>query len=208
MQQQSGMQKSAFILIPVANGTEEMEAVILIDILRRAGAKVIVASVEKDVVVTGANQIKIQADMLLTDLVKIVDNKIQLLQKQDKFDYILLPGGEKGAKKLSETKELIQLLREQKDSKKYLGAICHSVTSVLGQHELLKGNKITTYPCGQQQNIKDCNIVKDKFVSDGNVITTQGPGTTAEMAIHIVKEIFGKEHAQNIADKMVLHLSA
>jgi len=106
MQQQSGMQKSAFILIPVANGTEEMEAVILIDILRRAGAKVIVASVEKDVVVTGANQIKIQADMLLTDLVKIVDNKIQLLQKQDKFDYILLPGGEKAPRNFQRQRSL------------------------------------------------------------------------------------------------------
>eukprot|EP00357_Protocruzia_adherens_P028854 CAMPEP_0115007546 /NCGR_PEP_ID=MMETSP0216-20121206/21266_1 /TAXON_ID=223996 /ORGANISM="Protocruzia adherens, Strain Boccale" /LENGTH=172 /DNA_ID=CAMNT_0002374553 /DNA_START=32 /DNA_END=550 /DNA_ORIENTATION=+ len=129
--------QSKTVLIPVANGTEEIEAVSLIDILRRSGADVTVASVgEREVVMSRG--VRLVADCLITDVEK------------QKFDLIACPGGLMGAENLRDCPTLIAMLKGQKSSKRLFAAICASPAVVLHAHGLLEGLDAVGYPTFQE----------------------------------------------------------
>ncbi|WOL08268.1 hypothetical protein Cni_G17021 [Canna indica] len=178
------------ILVPIANGSEEMEAIIIVDILRWAEANVIVASVEDKLEITASRKVKLVADMLLDEAIKL------------KYDLILLPGGLTGAQTFSSSEKLINLLREQEVSSKFYGAICASPAIVLEPHGFLKGKKATAYP-SLCDKLSDQSYCDNRVVVDGNVITSRGPGTSMEFALAIVQKILGYQKFVEVAKGLV-----
>jgi 4-methyl-5(b-hydroxyethyl)-thiazole monophosphate biosynthesis len=177
------------VLIPIANGTEELEAIGIIDTLRRAGAEVTIASVQ-NLEITGANGIKIIADKLITDC------------ENEKYDLIALPGGLPGARYLHDNPILTKLLKKQAEQGKLYGAICASPVVVLQKHNLLENKKATAYPAmAEQLRIQDS--ITENVVVDGNCITSKGPGTVLHFAMQLVESLFGKEKADEIKGQML-----
>ncbi|RZB83118.1 Protein DJ-1-like B isoform C [Glycine soja] len=178
------------ILVPIANGSEEMEAVIIIDILRRAKAKVVVASVEDKLEIVASRKVKLEADMLLDEATKL------------SYDLIVLPGGLGGAQTFANSETLVSLLKKQRESNKYYGAICASPALVLEPHGLLKGKKATAFPV-MCDKLSDQSEVENRVVVDGNLITSRGPGTSIEFALAIVEKLFGRKLALELANAVV-----
>ncbi|VAH58979.1 unnamed protein product [Triticum turgidum subsp. durum] len=171
------------VLVPVANGSEEIEALNLIDVLRRAGANVTVASVEDTLqIVTRRHKFNLIADMMLDEAAKM------------EFDLIVMPGGLSGAQKFASTDKLVDLLKKQAGSGKAYGAICASPAHVLEPHGLLKGKKATAFP-PMAHLLTDRSLCENRVVIDGNLITSRAPGTATEFALAIVEKLFGREKA-------------
>ncbi|XP_044447097.1 protein DJ-1 homolog B-like, partial [Triticum aestivum] len=179
------------VLVPVANGSEEIEALNLIDVLRRAGANVTVASVEDTLqIVTRRHKFNLIADMMLNEAAKM------------EFDLIVMPGGLSGAQKFANTDKLVDLLKKQAGSGKPYGAICASPAHVLEPHGLLKGKKVTAFP-PMAHLLTDQSLCENRVVIDGNLITSRAPGTATEFALAIVEKLFGREKAVSIAKEFV-----
>ncbi|KAH9722957.1 protein DJ-1 [Citrus sinensis] len=174
------------ILVPIANGSEEMEAVIIIDILRRAKANVVVASVADKLEILASCQVKLVADMLIDEAAKL------------SYDLIVLPGGLGGAQAFAKSKKLVNMLKKQKESNRPYGAICASPALVLEPHGLLKGKKATAFPamCNKLSNQSE---IENRVVVDGNLVTSRGPGTSMEFALAIVEKFFGRNKALELA---------
>ncbi len=163
-------------LIPVANGTEDIEAVTLIDVLRRAGFSVIVASVGSAREVTCANGTRIVADTLHADVAG------------RSFGLIALPGGMPGAEHLRDTPALIAQLRAQDARGALFGAICASPGVVLGTHGLIGARRATAYP-GFEGLLPAGSFVDQRVVRDGHLVTSRGPGTALEFALALVEAL-------------------
>lgn len=175
------MKKKA--LITIAEGFEEIEAITVIDILRRAEIVVTVASLKSDRLVEGRSEIVIEAD---TDL--------HIALEQD-YDIIILPGGGLGTKNLRESQHLIAALKKQNTAKKFIAAICAAPT-VLLDAGVLK-NKAYTAHYSVKKELP--NILEDqKVVIDGNIITSQGPGTSIQFALAIVSTLLSESKSKEI----------
>jgi len=158
------------LIIPLAEGFEEIEAVAVIDILRRANIKVDVVGID-DEIVSGRNGIKILCDKIITDV------------KPEDYDGIVLPGGNPGYKNLENNQQVINFIKAFESRGKLIAAICASPT-ILEKIGVLEGKKATCYPA-MKDRLK--NFVDERVVVDKNVITSQGPGTAIEFALEIVK---------------------
>ncbi|GER29172.1 class I glutamine amidotransferase-likesuperfamily protein [Striga asiatica] len=178
------------ILVPIANGTEEMEAVIIIDVLRRAKAEVVVASVESQLEILASRNVKLVADVLLDEVIS------------HPFDLIVLPGGLGGAQAFANSEKLVNLLKKQSESNKFYGAICASPALVLEPHGLLKGKKATAFPA-MCNKLSDTTEAESRVVVDGNLVTSRGPGTTMEFALVIAEKFSGREKALEVAKTML-----
>ncbi|MFZ8830006.1 MAG: DJ-1 family glyoxalase III [Candidatus Aenigmatarchaeota archaeon] len=160
------------LIVPLSEGFEEIEAVAVIDILRRANIKVDVVGVE-DEIVSGRNGIKILCDKIITDV------------KPEDYDGIVLPGGNPGYKNLENNQQVINFIKYFNSKGKLIAAICAAPT-ILESIGILEGKKATCFP---KMKDKIRNYVDEKVVVDGNIITSQGPGTAIEFALEIVKLI-------------------
>ncbi|KAH9778914.1 protein DJ-1 [Citrus sinensis] len=178
------------ILVPIANGSEEMEAVMIIDILRRAKANVVVASVEDKLEILASRQIKLVADVLIDEAAKL------------SYDLIVLPGGLGGAQAFAKSDKLVNMLKKQKESNRPYGAICASPALVLEPHGLLKGKKATAFPA-MCNKLSDQSEIENRVVVDGNLITSRGPGTSMEFALAIVEKFLGRNKALELAKIML-----
>ncbi len=183
----------AAVLLPLAEGFEEVEAVGLIDVMRRGGIEVRIAYIDDRLshgkVVTGANGIGVKADTALKNII------------YDDFDMMVLPGGWDGTYALAEHKHVIELVQEFK-AKKIIGAMC-AAPFVLKKAGVL-GNDYTCYP-GAKDEIDHPGYRDDlKVVTDGNVMTSQGPGTALCFGLAIVERLVGKESMQAVKDGMLL----
>ncbi len=182
----------AAVLLPLAEGFEELEAVGLIDTMRRGGIEVRVVYIGDELhgaLVTGANGISIQADMSINNV--IVDD----------FDMMVLPGGWDGTYALAENRRVIELVQEFKE-KKIIGAIC-AAPFVLKKAGVL-GSEYTCYP-GAKDEINHPGYREDvKVVTDGNVMTSRGPGTAVCFGLAIVERLVGKESMQAVKEGMLL----
>ncbi|RBQ31750.1 DJ-1 family protein [Arcobacter sp. FW59] len=178
----------AKILVAIANGFEEIEAVSIIDIARRADIEVTIAGVE-DINLIGAHNIQIKADV-----------KIEEVSTQN-FDMIVLPGGLPNAFTLAEDKNVQRLLKEFKENNKKIGAIC-AAPYALHKADVLEGN-YTCYPSFEKK-IKDDGYYDDKdVVTDNNIITSKGPATSIFFALEIVKTLKGEEVYKAIKDGLL-----
>jgi len=168
----------AKVCVPLAEGFEEIEAVSLIDVMRRGGIEVIVAGVEKELII-GANGITVKAD---TDIKEV---------KADDLDMVVLPGGWGGTHILAEEESVQQLLRDMKEKEKIVGAIC-AAPFALKQAGVLNDH-YTCYPSVEEQIGTDGYTDKEKVVIDGNVMTSRGPGTAICFGLAIVRKLVGED---------------
>ena len=174
----------ATILIPLATGFEEIEAVSLIDVLRRAELNVIVASLQNNLQVTGANQISVVADRTIDGITS------------DDIDMILLPGGWGGTDILATDDNVQTLLKDMNKKNKFIGAIC-AAPYALKSAGLLPDN-FTCYP-GAKDSIRDEGYTEAKqVVEDGNIITSRGPGTALCFGLYLVKKFAGEKMYQDL----------
>ncbi|KAK9705553.1 hypothetical protein RND81_07G065900 [Saponaria officinalis] len=177
------------VLIPVAEGCEEIEIATIADVLRRANVNVVIASVEKSQQIVASHGTKIIAD-------KLID-----LAAESTYDLIILPGGLKGSKQLSKSKVLKKLLKEQESGGRMYGAVSSSL-ALLQKQGLLKDKAIAT---GSPVSGKSTSKVveKVKVVIDGKLITSKGLGTTVDFALAIVSKLFGHTRARSVAEGIV-----
>ena len=166
------------LLVLISNGFEEIEAISIIDVCRRAGIEVITAGVE-DNILTGAHNIKIETDKKISEV------------SSDNFDMIALPGGLPNAFTLAENSDVQRLLKEFKEKNKKIAAIC-AAPYALHKANVLNEN-YTCYPSFEEK-IKDEGYINNKnIVIDSNVVTSKGPATAMEFALEIVKILEGDE---------------
>ena len=177
-------------LVPIADGTEELEAVTIIDILRRAEVDVTVASVGS-LQIKASRQVNLVADCQIAECT------------QNQHDCIALPGGLPGAEHLRDCPELITMLKAQKQSPRIYAAICASPAVALAPHGLLDDKKATCYPSAADQ-LPDQSQTQKTVVVDGNCITSQGPGTAIEFALELVSQLCGKAKADQVASGMLV----
>jgi 4-methyl-5(b-hydroxyethyl)-thiazole monophosphate biosynthesis len=178
------------VLVPIADASEDIEAVATIDVLRRAGAEVTVASVAGRQV-TASRGTKITADALIAECV-------------DKdYDCIALPGGMPGSERLRDSEPLIAMLRKQKQAGRLIAAICAAPAVVLKHHGLLENVKATCHPAFHDR-IDPQYLSRNPVVTDANIITSQGAGTAIEFALTIVEHLIGRAKSKEIAAAMVV----
>lgn len=178
------------IAVHLAEGFEEIEAVSIIDVLRRAGFEVKVVSVSGTLEVTGSHQIKITSDVLFEDV------------NYSELDMLVLPGGMPGAKNLKEHIGLAEQIVNFNDSGKPLGAIC-AAPLVFGNLGILKDIKATCYP-GFEGELHGAIVTENNVELAGSVVTGKGAGVAIDFALKIVEMFQGKEAANELAVKMIV----
>jgi len=177
------------VLVAIADGIEEIEAVCIIDTLRRGGAEVTVASVDS-LQVTASRGVKLVADKLIADCAG------------ETFDLIVLPGGMPGAEHLRDCGALAEMLKAQKAAGRMYGAICASPAVVLGHHGLLGDKRATCHPA-LRDKLVCAKKSDDRVVADGTCVTSRGPGTAIEFALELVGQLFGDERMRQVAEPML-----
>lgn len=177
------------VLVVLADGFEEIEAVTPIDILRRAGVEVIVAGVGKRDIL-GAHEISIETDVMLE-------------QYQGLPDAIVLPGGMPGAKNLSESDSLKDLLIKMRKANKLIAAICASPAVVLAPTGILDGKKATCYPGFENELGPKVTFTTDRVVKDGQVVTSRGPGTALEFSLELVNQLVGTSTQEKLSQAVI-----
>ncbi len=180
------MAKTAIFL---ADGFEEIEALTVVDLLRRAGIEITMTSIMGKKSVTGSHNIKVEADELIEDL------------DFDSVDMIILPGGMPGTKNLDSCEPLKAKIRKFNDSGKLLAAICAAPT-VYGKMGLLKGKRATCYP-GCEGDLLGADLQTTEVAQDGNFITSRGMGTAIPFGLAIIAQFQGPSSAQDMANKIV-----
>lgn len=178
-------------LIPVTDGTEELEAVAIIDILRRADIEVTVASTTDSKQIHCSRGITLVADTLISDCL------------QETYDLVALPGGIPGAQNLRDSVELTTILKNQHREGRYYGAICASPAVILGHHGLLEGKKATCHP-GFADQMKNRDQSQALVVIDGNCITSRGAGTAVDFALSLVEILMGRDSRQAVEDGLAM----
>lgn len=171
------------VLVPLAEGFEELEAVTIIDILRRAGLEVVVASLATSPV-TGAHGIRLAADTPLAALA------------EQEFDMIALPGGMPGAEHLKKDARVAGIIRRLHASGRPVAAIC-AAPMVLAAAGALEGRRATSYP-GFLEDAAGATVVNEAVVADRGVITSRGPGTALDFALTLVAELLGPAMRQQV----------
>ena len=182
------MPKTALVIL--AEGFEEVEAIAPIDVLRRAGVRVTLAGVNS-LTVKGSRNIGVQADALLRDI-------------KDLPDAVILPGGLPGAANLAKSVEVTKLIKQMNAAGKLVAAICAAPAAVLAPLGILDGKKATCYPGCETDFSGKIGHSKERVVVDGNIITSQGPGTALEFALLIAARLVGQEMADTVRSKMLV----
>ncbi len=176
------------ILIPLADGLEEIEAVTCIDVLRRAGI---------DVITTGLNNKKIKGSH---DIIIEADKKIDEIKAED-FDGIMLPGGMPGTENLKNNKKVLKVINSLYEKNKLVAAIC-AAPMVLEKAGILKGHNATSYP-GFDKEMPSCEYQEERVVIDSNLITARGPGVALEFALAVVSYLAGEEKSSTLKEQML-----
>jgi len=176
------------VYVHFADGFEEIEAITVLDVLRRAGIDAQSVSVTGNLLVMGAHSIPIKADALFDDAA------------YEDCDMIVLPGGMPGSTGLWKHQGLAEKIRNFSAQGKWLAAIC-AAPMVFGQMGLLKGRKAICYP-GFEDKLLGAKIGKHNVEIDGKIITSKGPGTAMEFALTLVEVLQNKEAVKNLRESM------
>ncbi len=175
------------VAVLLADGLEEIEAVTIIDVLRRAGVDVVAAGVG-GTDIDGSHEIFLRADCAFADI------------QEEVFDAVVLPGGEPGTTNLEENPSVASFLKRHDDKGKLLGAIC-AAPRVLAEEGILDGDPATSHP-GVADRMDRTDYRTDEVVQSGRVFTSRGPGTAIPFALSLVEELAGEEKARELADYM------
>jgi len=174
------------VLVPLAEGFEEIEASSVIDVLRRADIDVTTAGLPSSMI-KGAH-----------DVTFITDKRFEELNL-DKFDALVLVGGNPGYINLGKSQNIINAIKKFNKENKLVAAICAS-PSVLAKANILENRKATIYPGMERQIPRPRD---GKVIVDGNILTSQGPGTSIEFALKLVEILAGKSVAENVKKGLV-----
>lgn len=181
------MKRLAVIL---AEGFEEIEAIGIIDVLRRADFEVTSVSISGNTEVTGSHQIKVLADKLFEDV------------NFDTYDMIILPGGMPGSRNLNEHSGLREEMLSFHEQNKWLGAIC-AAPLVFGNLGILKNRKATCYP-GYENQLHGAVVTQEETEVSGRIVTGKGAGVAIQFALKIVEQFKGEQIAAELARKMMV----
>ena len=180
------------VLVPIAPGFEEIEAITVTDILRRAGAKVTIAATAEGII-KGSRGIKIEPDTLL-DSVMNVD-----------FDLICLPGGQPGTDNLKNDPRILNLLAKMFEHEKLIAAIC-AAPIILKKANIIKNHYLTSHPSVQSE-FNSKNYLFDRVVVDEKLITSQSPGTAMEFALKLVEILFDSNRLNKVNSGVLAKIS-
>ncbi len=180
----------AKVLVPLAQGCEELEAITIIDLLRRAEIEVTTAGLDQDTI-TASRGVKLVPD---TDL----DTALE-----DDYDMVVLPGGLPGADHLDNDPRVIELLKKMAASDKFTAAIC-AAPKALAHAGVLDGKKATSYP-GFLENLDlpNTQLSEQSVVKDGKVITSRGPGTAMDFALELIEVLVGVDKRNEVESALV-----
>ena len=176
-------------LVPLANGFEEIEAMTIVDVLRRGGVQVVAASVHDSPDVEGAHGLHVRADALLSDVA------------DDGYDAVVLPGGGKGTENLKNSDTLFRILRRQAEAGRLLCAICAAPTVLVEAEVVPQGVHMTCYPTCQM--LLDRPWTPAPVVADANFITGQAPGTAMLFSLVVLNALAGEKVSSKVAREMV-----
>ena len=181
------------VLLRLADGFEEVEALTVVDYLRRKDISCETCSIKKETKVKGAHGISVEADVTL-DEIKVVDD----------YDGIVLPGGLPGATNLRDDERVIGLVRKLNKNKKLVAAIC-AAPIVLERAGIIEEKDVTSYP-GLEGDLKGANYSEELVVEDGNIITARGPAVAVYFALKIVEYLVGKESVKELKEDILLDM--
>ena len=167
----------ASVLVPLAQGCEELEAITIVDLMRRAGI---------DVVTAGLDDQPVKASR---GTVLVPDTTLDEALKHD-YDMVVLPGGLPGADHLDNDPRIHGLLKNMVASGRYTAAIC-AAPKVFAHGGLLEGRKVTSYP-GVLDGIDGIDYRTEAVVEDGTIITSRGPGTAMDFTLVLIERLVGK----------------
>ena len=178
------------LYVHLAEGFEEIEAMTIIDVLRRAGLNVISVSVTGNRIVKGSHNIEMKADLLFDDV------------DFESGEMIILPGGMPGSKNLNEHAGLKQQIVEYQKSGKYLAAIC-AAPIVFGNLGILNGKRAVCYP-GYEAHLTGADVQSNSYIVDSNIITGRGVGAALNFSLEIVRILAGEERALQLRKAMLV----
>lgn len=176
---------SAAVLL--ADGLEEIEAVTIIDVLRRADVDVTTVGLD-GTGIDGSHEISLEADTTLSEV------------QNEKFDVVILPGGEPGTTHLNEDPRVKELLKEQHEQGRNIAAIC-AAPRVLASSGLLDDKSATSHK-GVKDQLENAEYAEQPVVTSGRIVTSRGPGTAIPFALELVRQLVGDEKADELADYM------
>ncbi|MFA5626350.1 MAG: DJ-1 family glyoxalase III [Thiohalomonadaceae bacterium] len=180
----------ARVLVPLAPGCEELEAVTIINLLRRADIEVISASLDSGPV-KGAHNIILQADTTLDEALK------------SDYDMVVLPGGGPGSDRLDQDPRIEAVLQKMASAEKYTAAIC-AAPKVLGRIGLLTGKRATSYPgVVDKMALPEVTYLNEAVVQDGKVITSRGPGTAIDFALQLIEVLTNRARREQVEAGLV-----
>ena len=175
----------ANVLVPLAQGCEELEAITVIDLLRRAGINVVTAGLDGQPVTASRGSVLVP-DVSLDEVL------------QDDFDMIVLPGGLPGADHLKNDPRILELVQRLSGDDKYTAAIC-AAPRVLVQAGVLDGRRVTSFPGAIDPTaVPGLVYVDEPVVTDGKVITSRGPGTAMDFALQLIESLAGREQRDKV----------
>ncbi len=175
----------ASVLVPLAQGCEELEAVTIIDLLRRAGIEVVSAGLDAEPVRASRGTVLIPDTTLDAAL-------------EREYDMVVLPGGLPGADHLDRDPRIHDLLQRMAGAGRYTAAIC-AAPKVLANAGILEGKRATSFPgVLAETGFPVADVLEAPVVTDGNVITSRGPGTAMDFALELVQTLAGRERRDQV----------
>ncbi|MDR0357075.1 MAG: DJ-1/PfpI family protein [Clostridiales Family XIII bacterium] len=178
------------VYVHFADGFEEMEALVPVDALRRAGIETKMVSIMGRLNVRGAHDVEVASDILFEDA------------DYDSCEMIVLPGGSEGADHLRAHEGLTKKILSFADQGKNLAAICASPAVVFGSLGILRGKRATCYP-GLENEMEGAIRAEGNAVRDGNIITSRGPATAPDFAFALIEMLKGAEIKEEVAARML-----
>ena len=175
------------VCVLLAEGFEEIEALTVSDIMRRANLTCDLVSINSGNKVKSSHGVVVEAD-------KIFDNSME-------YDLVVIPGGMPGAANLRDDERVIELIKKQNEAGKLIGAIC-AAPITLAKADIIEGKKITSYP-GYEDELPNCEYLEEPVVVDGNIITSRGPATAMVFSYRLLEELGYEKEAKAISSGML-----
>ena len=178
------------VLVVLAEGAEESEAVIVIDILRRSGLETVIAGLNGEGPVLCSRKVRIMAEVALSAVT-------------GRIDAIILPGGAEGARRLASSEAVGELLRNGVRNGKIIAAICAAPLALVS-HQIFAGKQMTCHPSVASRIGMHGKLVQQPVVEDGQLVTSQGLGTAIQFALTLVRRIMGDVRAAEVERGLTL----
>ncbi len=179
------------VLVVLADGFEEVEGLAPVDLLRRAGCKVITCGIGKKSAIS-SRKIEVLTDSVVSEEVKSC------------FDAVVIPGGMPGASNIAASEDVLKILKDVNESGGIIASICAAPAVVLAKWGFLEGKMAVCYP-GMETDDKSVIWKQDRVCWDSGILTSRGPGCAIEFSLELIKVLVSEEVAQKIAKDIVLY---